>query len=147
LKSPQRQNVLLRIESLVRHTHHKQVKCKTNTIPILMHQVRISTNQVSSVVNGMLLHRRGKLTIAFNSIGKLLHEKKKYLAVAFNSIHKLLHEKKKILAVAFNSIQKLLHEKKKSLAVAFNSTFRYIDVLSININHFHSYFGPYIPMN
>jgi hypothetical protein len=25
-------------------------KCKTNTIPILMHQMRISTNQVSSVV-------------------------------------------------------------------------------------------------
>jgi hypothetical protein len=26
-------------------------KCRTNTIPILMHQMRISTNQVSSVVN------------------------------------------------------------------------------------------------
>jgi hypothetical protein len=26
------------------------LKCKTNTIPILMHQMHISTNQVSSVV-------------------------------------------------------------------------------------------------
>jgi hypothetical protein len=26
------------------------LKCKTNTIPILMHQMRISTNQVSSVM-------------------------------------------------------------------------------------------------
>jgi hypothetical protein len=26
------------------------VKCKTNTIPILMHQMHISTNQVSSVI-------------------------------------------------------------------------------------------------
>jgi hypothetical protein len=30
--------------------HPTKMKCKTNTIPILMHQMRISTNQVSSVV-------------------------------------------------------------------------------------------------
>jgi hypothetical protein len=30
----------------------KSMKYKTNTIPILMHQMRISTNQVSSVVLG-----------------------------------------------------------------------------------------------
>jgi hypothetical protein len=28
----------------------QHIQCKTNTIPILMHQMRISTNQVSSVV-------------------------------------------------------------------------------------------------
>ena len=28
----------------------QKLKCKTNTLPILMHQMRISTNQVSSVV-------------------------------------------------------------------------------------------------
>ena len=28
------------------------LKCKVNTIPILMHQMRISTNEVSSVVLG-----------------------------------------------------------------------------------------------
>jgi hypothetical protein len=37
--------------SIVKNTHVvKLLKCKTNTIPILMHQMRISTNQVSSVV-------------------------------------------------------------------------------------------------
>ena len=28
------------------------IRCKVNTIPILMHQMRISTNEVSSVVLG-----------------------------------------------------------------------------------------------
>ena len=42
-------------------------------------------------------------------------------------------------------IQKLLREKKKSLAVAFNSTFRYIDVLSIHNNEFHSYVDSIYP--
>jgi hypothetical protein len=42
-------------------------------------------------------------------------------------------------------IQKLLHEKKKPLAVAFNSIFRYIDVLSINNDHFHSYVDSVYP--
>ena len=30
----------------------RQIKCKVNTIPIFMHQMRISTNEVSSVVLG-----------------------------------------------------------------------------------------------
>jgi hypothetical protein len=45
-------------------------------------------------------------------------------------------------------IQKFLHERNKPLAVAFNSTFRYIDVLSINNDQFHSYVSmSYIPVN
>ena len=37
---------------LIRRDVTKPPKCKVNTIPILMHQMRISTNEVSSVVLG-----------------------------------------------------------------------------------------------
>jgi hypothetical protein len=45
-------------------------ECKTNTIPILMHQMRISTNQVSSVV------LRPK-TLKIQKIVKTVNEPKK----------------------------------------------------------------------
>jgi hypothetical protein len=41
---------LLKFNHLKSNGIKKSLKCKTNTLSILMHQMRISTNQVSSVV-------------------------------------------------------------------------------------------------
>jgi hypothetical protein len=47
------------------------MKCKVNTIPILMHQMRISTNEVSSVVTQKITQGLA-LYMAHNTVNQLL---------------------------------------------------------------------------
>jgi hypothetical protein len=56
------------------------LKCKTNTIPILMHQMRISTNQVSSVVL-----RPKKLEIPSHESHILVHQNRYHISFTFHT--------------------------------------------------------------
>jgi hypothetical protein len=49
LADPELTDTLLN-NQLINQSHPKVFVCKTNTLPILMHQMRISTNKVSSVM-------------------------------------------------------------------------------------------------
>jgi hypothetical protein len=61
------------------------VKCKTNTIPILVHQMRISTNQVSSV---MLRSKNLEIRKKMWKLWKSRQMKTKHSAMKLSQIHR-----------------------------------------------------------